>query len=587
MDRLNRKNIVLLSAIIVFVTSITYVSTLRNDFVWDDVQLITHPLKMNNNPYAFFFGSDLYYRPFLYLSMALDYSFWHLNPFGFHLTNIIIHIVNSLLVFLLGFSLFRSGRMAAEAQQATDSRALFLSFISAIVFAVHPIHTESVAWVSGRTDMLSTLFFLLAFLSFVVYEREGRAAALATTCIFFAFSLFSKENAIAFVGVVVVYGLIAGMPKKKLLLSTTALIMVFLVYFVMRSAEGHEMFLARAGTKEAFFSSGISIENFFSILSLGAGYYFEKLILPFNLNLLPQIPTNPLYSLLSLSFIVTVGALYLKRLRLAVFLTCWIIITLSPSLLILYSQVTAAPIGERYLYLPSVGFSLLIGALLLKSNKKVMIASILVIIVAYSFSTHERLKVWKNNMTLWSDTVEKSPDSVIAHTNYGAALLDAGKFDDAKRELLVALRLKRMSFEQVSAIFNLLGVIEVRNGYYENAEEYFEKALTANPKNITAYNNVGYLYMQMSESAKADETGENGLIEKAIENFKEASRLSPNFIQPKYNLGLCYLKKGDLETSERYFNSVIELDPRSDLAREAIEFLTVIQFMKANKAKRI
>jgi len=587
MNGFNKKNIALLTTVIILITLFTYVWTLKYNFVWDDVQLITHPLKMDNNPYSFFFGGGLYYRPFLYLSMSLDYSFWHLNPLGFHLTNIIIHIINSLLVFLLGFNLLRPWSATAGTPKAASGKALLLSFVAAILFAVHPIHTESVAWVSGRTDMISTLFFLLAFLSFLVYDREDKGVALVITGIFFLFSLFGKENAVAFIGVAAVYGLITGMSRKKLFLSTTGLIMVFLVYFILRNAGGYERMLAKAGTKEAFFSSGITTGNFFGILSMGTGYYFEKLLLPFNLNLLPQIPVNPIYSLLFISFFVAGIFLYFTGRRLETFLLCWVIITLSPSLLILFSQITAAPLGERYLYLPSVGFSILLAALIGRLNRKAMLISVLVIVSVYSLSSYERLKVWKNNMTLWADTVEKNPDSVSAHTNYGAALLNKDRFDDARKELLAALRLKRMSFEQVSVIFNLLGVVEVRNKDFTKAEEYFKNALKANPKNITAYNNTGYLYMQMSENANTDKAREKKFIEKAIQNFKHASRLSPNFIQPKYNLGLCYLKKGDLETSKKYFNSVIELDPRSDLAREAMQFLIVIEFMKAGKTKRI
>jgi protein O-mannosyl-transferase len=579
----------ILAAAVILAAAAIYIPTLKSPFLWDDVQLITHPLNMGNNPYSFLFGSGFYYRPLLSLSMLTDYSFWHLNPMGYHLTNILLHAINSLLVFLVGFRLMTSKRMdpdnPATAEEG-DRNTLLLSFFAAMFFALHPIHTESVAWVSGRTDILSTLFFLLAFVSFLEYAKERNAKALILSCLFFLFSLFSKENALSFIIVILAYGVAVRMPRKQLLVSLAALSVVIAVYIFLRQGGIIKMMLVSPGSKEAFLSSGTTPNNFSPQLSGAVGYYLEKLFIPVNLNLMPEIPRGPVYLLISLLPFVFGGILWLAGRRLEVFLIFWIIVTLLPSLLILFSQI-AAPIGERYLYLPSAGFSIFLASILKKARKITVLVIIgSGILIAYSVSTHERLNVWKDEVSLWADTVGKSPALATPRTNYAKALIEINEIDKAKNELLIALKLK-VRPDQTSSIYDLLGITEMKENHHEKAEEYLIKSLTADPQNSMPYNNLGVLYLGMSGGCNESEKLSKEALYKAIKCFDKALTISPGFIQPKFNLGLCYMKLGDFKKAESYFNSVIESDPRSKLANQSVGYLISIEFSRHGVQKGI
>ncbi len=580
-DSYNKK--VLIFSILTFIIAFfIYLPTIWNKFVWDDIQLITHPLNLGKNPYSFFFGSGIYYRPFLHLSMAIDYSFWHLNPMGYHLTNVILHSIASLLVFLTGLFILKDESINLNNIHLNNgnTKILTAALLSSIIFAIHPVHTESVAWISGRTDIISTIFLLLAFLSFLIYRRESKISGLILTCIFFLFSLFSKENAISFIFIAMLYGLLTGMNRKKLAISLFSFSGAGLIYLIMRQSKVVTMVLSSPAGKNSLFSPDISITNFFPLLFGGLGYYFEKLVLPLNLNLLPDVPKNPIFFLIALFPFILAIVLYLKKRKLEFFLLFWSILTLLPSLLILFSKI-GSPIGERYLYLPSVGFCILAGVLLSRiSNKKLLFISF-VIIISGSFSTYERLKVWENDLTLWKDTVAKNPSSAIAHANYGRALMEKNDFEQGRKELFTALQQKRISAELVSIIKDMLGVVEMRNKNYQKAEDYFKESLKANPRNITALSNYGILYLRMSEPIKNEEE-KKLIIEKAIKLLEESIKISPGFIQAKFNLGLCYLQIKEYDRAQKYFESVIELDPRGSLSNEALQLLLIVEFARRN-----
>ena len=582
------KNILFLSSIVAASSVLIYIPTLKSGFIWDDVQLTTSPFRMGQNVYSFFYGGGVYYRPLLHLSMAIDHSLWNLSPSGYHLTNIILQTLNSLLVFLTGFYFLKNKNLGIDTEDAGGiyfRNPLVLSFAAAMIFAFHPIHTESVAWISGRTDMLSTLFFLLAFLSWLIYEREGKSAALVLSSIFFLFSLFSKENAIAFIGVVFVYGLFTGMPKKKIAYSLAALFFVSVLYFILRHGGGGGI-TASSGPGEAFFNPGITIKGFLNALSMGTGYYIEKLLLPFNLNLVPSIPGNPIYLLFFLLPFMLGGILWFKGRRLEAFLIAWIIITLSPSFLILFVQKTAAPLGERYLYLPSVGFAILLPLMIARMKIRVLPLILLLGIVAvFAVSTNDRLKDWKNNLTLWADTVQKSPDSANAHINYGQALLEKGEINRAKDEFLPLLKGKKLSFQQKSTLLVLLGKSELNMGNYDKSREYLLLSLESDPKNVLAYNILGVLYITLSGSADITAEKSREYLEQAIEYFQKAMELAPKLTLPRFNLGLCYLKLDDLEKAKKYFYSVIESDPKGELSAQALQFLFVTELLKSKKTQ--
>ncbi|MBF0568574.1 MAG: hypothetical protein HQK95_06855 [Nitrospirae bacterium] len=256
------------------------IAALSNGFVWDDMHMVTNPVLVDSNSfYGYFFGKSLYFRPFLRLSLSLDWGLWRMSPMGYHLHNLIIHAANSVLVFVV-----------AGCLMAKDDGDMLPAFLAGLAFALHPVHSEAIAWISGRTDLLATFFFLLAFLGFLIYRWEDNPRGIVICAVFYLFSMFSKENGITLIAVVVAYGLLTKMPWRRLVLSAGILLAVVVVYFVMRQGSGLSDVIKRPGTQGAYLSPLISMINFLYDLVYGSGYYIEKLLLPLNLNLLPAIP---------------------------------------------------------------------------------------------------------------------------------------------------------------------------------------------------------------------------------------------------------------------------------------------------------
>jgi len=582
------KKITLLLLLIVAISAfLVYSPTLTSEFVWDDLHYKTNPARIGSNPYSFFLESKVYYRPLLHLSVVLDYSFWNLNPFGYHLTNILLHTLCSILVFLTGLLIFspKTTMPVIKTQPITIQHPAVLSFMAAIFFALHPIHTESVAWINGRTDIMSTIFMLFAFISSILYLKEPRKIALLLSTLFFLFALFCKENAVSLIGIVFVYGMVMDMSKRKIFLTELSLFAGFIVYLVLRSGGGLAELAAAPGTHEAFFSSTVTAGNFFNLISMGIGFYFEKLVFPFHLNIFPSLPESPIYYFIVIAPLLTGCFLYFKGKRLEVFVISWIIITLTPSLLILFSQV-ASPVAERYLYMPSIGFAMLLSMLIgrIKGRRFVLILP-LSILAIYPLMTIDRLGDWKNDTALWEDTVMKNPDSPIAHANYGAALIRTGKPDIAREELLTALKQKNISVQNTSKILELLGVVETEFKNYETAEIHLINSLKANDKNKGAYNNLGLLYACMADDA--NDARRKTLHRKAIENYEMAIKLSPSFIQPKYNIGLSYMKMGEYEKAREYFSSVIKSDPEGEISQKALTFMVFMKTLTGGNIKDI
>jgi protein O-mannosyl-transferase len=574
---------VLIAATISLIAAIIYLPTLKSGFLWDDLQLITHPLKIGENPFALFFGGGLFYRPLLSLSMLFDYSIWHLNPFGFHVTNIILHMLNSLLVFVTGFMLINNKDIAnTDLKEKSLWKSMLPPFLASLFFALHPIHSESVAWISGRTDILATLFFLLAFISYLTYEKSGKARDLLISCLFFLFALFSKENAIAFVAVVFAYGAISRMQRKRIVFSLAALFAVVIIYFLFRQGVIIKMMLASPGSQKAFFSSGLTPTLVLQTLIQGTGYYIEKLILPFNLSLLPEVPEKSIYVLFfALPFVIGCLMYFIGR-RIETFLILWIILTLLPSLSLLFSRIS--PLAERYLYLPSVGFCILLPFIFTSMrHKKAFFIALSAILIVYSVSTYERLYVWRDEAALWEDTVRKNPISATAHANYGRVLIERKDLDRGKIELHTALN-QKVSPEQVSNIYDLLGAAEMKENNYLKAEEYLGNSLSSNSRNASAYNNLGLLYLRMSETGLSENLKKE-FLDKALTSLDKALTISPNFLPPRLNLGICYFKRGELAKAEDYLYSVIESDPYSDLSPKAFQLLIAIQFSKHKDLK--
>ncbi len=541
-----------LVAVIVLVSVGTYGNTLFNGFVYDDTLQIldNHWIRdVRNIPQIFlsnvwgFSGEHVsnYYRPLMHVIYMMTYYLFGLAPWGFHLMNVLLHAVSSVLVFGL------SRRLLDEVLPATAPSPLAPPFMAALLFATHPVHTEAVAWLGGIPDLSFTLFFLLSLYLYLRShdaDRPSRGIMYLLSVICFALATLCKEPALTLPIIIVAYDLL--LRKETLSFSSSVkryapFLGVAGLYFVVRFAVLHALTPMKSHDNMDFFQLAV---NVFSLLA----QYFQKLLLPVDLNAYyvfhpigSAFDTRGIVSLIFMSILAYLCYISIKKSKAAFWCLLLIVIPLLPALYIPAFKESA--FAERYLYLPSVGFVLLIALSLrwVMTNRPRAAGTTTFVLAAlaclFALATVDRNAIWKNNITLWSDTARKSPDSANVQGDLGDALVRAGLVDEGRKHLNMALSLKPELVKQ----FLDKGIVYFNMGFIDKAIEEFETALLYKPDSAEAHNNLGAAY------------GEKGMTDKAIAHFEAAVKIKPHDPTFKFNLAGAYRKRsaGDAAIIQR------------------------------------
>ena len=424
--------------LLILVSIIIFSNTFQNPFMWDDNELIVENRYIKHLKFIPFLFSFTYwkyhhpltkgfYRPITTTSFALDYSLWGTNPFGYHLTNLILHILNVMLIYL---TLSLLGRGKGEGMFS-------IPFLAALFFAAHPIHTESVSWIKNRSDLLVLLFFLISFMLFIRYTQKRKGVLPYLVAIFcFILALSSKAVAFSLPFILVSY-ILCFIPResyKKAIISTIPFFGVMAGYIIYKLIAP-----SYAAATNVEYSMAISSKIFLVTKTLG--YYFKLLILPINLNAerLLAIPESFFEPGVFISFIVLliISIITIKtftREKLISFGLLWIFLTLGPVSNIIF--LSARPIAEQRLYIPSLGFCLILALVITKlwqskPTKPIAILSSAFILIFYSSATIMRNYDWNDPVAFWSKTLEGSPDSFRAHNNLGKEYYLIGRYEEA------------------------------------------------------------------------------------------------------------------------------------------------------------
>jgi len=550
--------------LIILVAFVAYFNSLFNGFVYDDARFIIDSdviKNVNNIPRIFsenvcgLMGrSSNYYRPLVPLMYMLTYHIFGLSPWAFHCVNILFHVGTCIVVYLIIDLLLH------EPSQRKRNDFTSPAFIAALLFATHPIHTEAVAWISGIMDLSCGFFSLLTFYLFM---RTNKGVIICASYFFSLVSFFlatlCKEPAVFLPLILFLYAFLITTERKKPLLNAMIkcipYVFVIAVYLSLRlyALKG---LAPEKNPKELSFYEGVI--NIFFIFPK----YVANLILPINLNV--NYFLKPISSVLSfngvLSVLLTIVFLScmfiaLKRNKVAFLGLVFIVITLLPALYLpALAQRVESAITDRYLYLPSLGFILVIAALLTEAekvlrgqSKKILTILFSVIIVFYLTMTVVRNTVWKNNLTLWSDALRKSPESVWAHTNLGYALLNAGKTEEGKQQLRIAQKLDP-SIHDINLMI-ATGIKYSKNGLWKEAIFEFQEALRFEPDSWVAHYNLGLAYH------------DKGWIIQAIEQYLITLKLQPDYADAHNNLGIAYGETGSIDKAIEHFQSAIRLKP--------------------------
>lgn len=534
------------------VCAVIYLPTLKYRFVWDDWLLITdNPRLTTGNPLTFF-GQDFipgasgsqvisvqYYRPLTVLSFWLDRQAWGLNPFGFHLTNVIL---NALVLLLLAYLLsLLSGRF-------------WPVLLGLAVFGLHPTHVESVAFVSGRTDLLATAFILGCVLCLVRYGRGGRWFWLAGAGVLFAASLLSKETAILlpFVGAALLFWLVPN-RRGQAVVATALLAATAAGYIVLRA-------VVLGKFAQPFGDVGLGQR---ALLFLNAfGRYAGLALFPFRHRLV--YPSRAEFTAFGwptlvggLALILLIWLALRFRSRAFGFGAGWFLAFVVP-------VSNLFPIGgtflaERLLYLPLAGIALMItaGDTLKPGFRRtgflIMVAAFAVFGAADSI---RRMPVWRDPAVLFRTMVRESPDSPDAHMNLGRLLLTQEN-DTAQAEVAFRRTLELQPYN-AGAHVNLGEILRAR-GDLAGAELEFRDALALDPGCVEAHENLGIVLLS------------TGRADVAYRQFRLARELRPNFGPTYVNLGTCFVALNQPDSAVRSFWTAIRLQP--DLA-EAYENLS-------------
>jgi tetratricopeptide (TPR) repeat protein len=549
--------------IILFVSFLVYFNTLFGDFVYDDVmQIVGNPWILDARNIPTIFSKDVwafnpgtagmvsnYYRPLMYVTFVLNYQLFGLKPWGFHLVNILFHCGASVLVFLI------IRRLLNEQRDPGSSSYFSPAFMAAVLFALHPIHTEAVTWISGLPDVAFTFFYLLAFYLYIRSETVLSGNYLFSIGCFAVSALF-KEPALTLPVVLLAYDYLCRNKRASFTDSVKRYTPYFLIgvgYLALRIHALGEFAPMKGHVKLSAYQYAINVFPLFI-------QYLAKLLFPLNLNAFYVFhPITSLFELkgaLSLMATVVFVVLFpvtLKKNRVAflglVFMTM-------PLLPVLYIPgiVGENTFADRYLYLPSVGYVLLLAIFLSWAKNKLPRSlksiTILFLIIGglYAVGTVSRNNIWKDNLTLWTDTVRKSPDSAIVHNNLAFAYGSSGQQARAIEEYQTAVRLKP---DYVEGHFNL-GVVYASQGQWNKAIAEYQTVIRVNPAFIAAHYNLGIIYASQ------------GQWDRAIAEYRATLQLNPNNSDAHNNLGVAYASLGQWDKAIAEYETALRLNP--DLA---------------------
>ncbi|HEX3035050.1 MAG TPA: hypothetical protein VHT73_07945, partial [Thermodesulfobacteriota bacterium] len=355
-----------LVAVFLFLVSFTaFAPSLRNDFVWDDIPLIIHhynSLKLSNINSKIILRdiTDIkelkYFRPIFRVSLIIDHEIWGSPPFGFHLSNTIFHSTSTVLLYFLVLLILREFRIKRKEP---------IAFISSVLFALHPMHVESVSWVSARADLLCSIFLFSAFILHILSTRTLAFLIFSSLCFFL--SLLSKEVAVVFPILIVGFDLICYRRiDSKGLLKYVVYGALTLLYLHLRG-RGFVNVPMLSGVRVEQSASGIyQAWEIISTLLSSYLFYIIKLVFPFQFNAFIASASKELYYVIASVFVILllclVGFISIrKRECLDAYAIFWVFVTIGPPSLLAVLAMGAAPLAERFTYIPSAGFCMLIG----------------------------------------------------------------------------------------------------------------------------------------------------------------------------------------------------------------------------------
>jgi tetratricopeptide (TPR) repeat protein len=559
-DRLPRRRIVLAVCVL---SCLAYANSLAGDFVLDDLHVIvgnrdirswsnieraftTHLWAFRDRPETLRYSSPpAFYRPILTVVFTTEYHLFGLWPQGWHLVSLLLHILCSIGVYYVLLLISRRNVVAA---------------LTAALFAIYPIHVESISWISAVNDPLFGVFFLWSFYFYLKYRLGAEWKHLAVSLLLFLLSTFSKETALSMVALVFFYELIEstfsevavrpGVLARVISASRVALIFggVAAVYLIARYEA-----LGALTWKTLRSYEGPLIHTLYTLPSV-IWLYLCHLIWPVDLSFAYGTSfitsvTSPSFLLPAIALVVSAALLvfYRKRISRQVWhAMAWLIVPLLPVLDLRHLAVDYL-VFDRYLYVSTVGWAYLIAVGVARLSLvrgdaqeaqtewrspgvRIVISSAVValLLIGLTAATARENRKWADSYALWSQAARVRPQYWSGHYNEGVELLGRKRYAEALQRLMRAAELTG----DEPFLFDTLGRAYDGLGDTENAITNFKRSIALDPTMFESLNNLGTTYFRVSE------------YEEAEKQFLAALGLKPQAVETRFNLGLCYQRLG-------------------------------------------
>jgi tetratricopeptide (TPR) repeat protein len=592
-------------ALVGAVTCAIFLPAAGNDFLnWDDDTILTNNLHYRGFGWQhlrWMFTTVLmgHYQPLTWLSFALDYAFWGMDPFGYHLTNVILHTAGATLFCLVSYRLLAVAMPEAQSSGWLAAGAAF----AALLFAIHPLRVESVAWATERRDVLSGVFYFSTLYCYLRVagsaHRDARVRWLSAALVTYLLSLLSKATAMTLPAVLF---LLDVYPLKRLPLSPRSWLrpefrgvilekFPFLALAVMSGAVALTAQHATGALKP------LDQFDWLSRLlqaSLASMFYLYKTFFPFNLSPIYELPVDSggwfwLCVLSGIAAVFVTVTLVLCARRYPAVLAAWAyyLIVLAPMTGI--AQSGPQLVADRYSYLSCLSWPLLVAGGFVRVlspqtarraiRSALPLAAAAMLVAVAAVLTWEQNRIWRTPKALWLHATRVTPDSSIAHYNLGRTLEREAAWAQAIESYRRAVTVNP---SHAKAHLNLAALLSV-NGAEGQAIEHYKRALEIRPDHADAHNNLGLLLENAGDLDGASRAyhaaieldpnhpkswynlaglaAKRGNLDQAALNYQRAARVDPDAFEIQIGLGITLARQGRLEAATPHFIRAVELKP--------------------------
>jgi len=549
------QNIIIAGLLLFILTFLSYGTSLSNGFLIDDnVLILDNPSIKSYAHFGRIFLSPFlehYYRPLVFISFALDYSIWGNNPFGFHFTNVLFHFANSFLLYFFLRSIWK--------------KRIF-PLLAAIAFAVHPVNSITVNFISDRGQLLMCFFALLALISLLKIYGKKSVLYLAFFLALYSASLLSRENAVLF-PFYAALSLSVVSPKNlsgKAVLAIISALLISLVYIMIRFFHFDLSFLIFPEERPMF--TLVTLYTFFYMCIL----YISFIFIPYKLYMIrlinpPEIHGIEIYAIGFFVLSIALILYLLRKRQIALFGIGWFAAGLVP----LYTFMFYRPhmgliMQDNQMYFGYIGIFILAGLLYevieKRSHKYLARTMLFLLIIACLVKTNENNHLWQTQETYCEYWASGVPSCDIAAVNLANEYYNGKKYSKALKLYLKSLRGTSDDYE----IYLNMGNIYSVYGKNEKAEKCLRNALKLNPSSWEAYNNLGAFQMK-NRNYKAAKSS----IQKVLD-------LRPRCKEAYLNLGLIYLYEGNKEKAREVWRLGQSLDPFDRRFKDCLEKSTQV-----------